>query len=141
MRLGQVAVQFERLSAGRQGVLNVCPVGVIIHLDHGITVGQPAVRQRKTGVPDNRAGKHVSRVLQAFLAQAEMLAGEWPRQKSMGNETGEKTLGLIGFGGIARETAARAQALGMRVIAFDPYLPADNPIGKLIRPVGDIGPA
>jgi (S)-sulfolactate dehydrogenase len=63
----------------------------------------------------------------AFLAQAEMLAGEWPRQKSMGNETGEKTLGLIGFGGIARETAARAQALGMRVIAFDPYLPADNP--------------
>jgi (S)-sulfolactate dehydrogenase len=63
----------------------------------------------------------------AFLAQAEMLAGEWPRQKSMGNEIGEKTLGLIGFGGIARETAARAQALGMRVIAFDPYLPADNP--------------
>lgn len=62
----------------------------------------------------------------AFMAKAQMLAGEWPRQRLMGHETGDKTLGLIGFGGIARETAQRAQALGMRVIAFDPYLPADN---------------
>jgi (S)-sulfolactate dehydrogenase len=63
----------------------------------------------------------------AFLSRSQMLAGEWPRQQCMGHETGEKTLGLIGFGGIARETAIRARALGMRVIAFDPYLPADNP--------------
>lgn len=54
-----------------------------------------------------------------------MEAGEWPRQQSMGNEIAEKTLGLIGFGGIARETAGRARGLGMKVLAFDPYL-AEN---------------
>ena len=63
----------------------------------------------------------------AFLSRSQMSAGEWPRQQCMGNEIGGKTLGLIGFGGIAQETAMRARALGMRVIAFDPYLPGDNP--------------
>lgn len=33
------------------------------------------------------------------------------------------TLGIAGFGRIAREVAARAQAFGMRVVAFDPYVP------------------
>lgn len=62
----------------------------------------------------------------AFLAQAEMLAGEWPRQQLMGNETGGKTLGLIGYGGIAREAAKRASALGMAVLAYDPYLAEED---------------
>ncbi len=62
----------------------------------------------------------------AFLSTSQMLAGEWPRQQSMGCETAGKTLGLIGFGRIARETAIRAKALGMEIIAVDPYIPADD---------------
>ncbi len=62
----------------------------------------------------------------AFLSRSQMLAGEWPRQQSMGCETAGKTLGLIGFGRIARETAIRAKALGMEIIAFDPYISADD---------------
>ncbi len=62
----------------------------------------------------------------AFLSTSQMLAGEWPRQQSMGCETAGKTLGLIGFGRIARETAIRAKALGMEIIAFDPYISADD---------------
>ena len=62
----------------------------------------------------------------AFLATSQMLAGKWPREQSMGCETAGKILGLIGFGRIARETAKRAQALGMKIIAFDPYIPADD---------------
>ena len=62
----------------------------------------------------------------AFLAQSQMLAGEWPRQQLIGNETGDKTLGLIGLGGIARETAQRARDLKMRIAAYDPYLPVDD---------------
>ena len=34
-------------------------------------------------------------------------------------------LGIIGFGRIGREVARRAQAVGMEVVAFDPYAPAD----------------
>ena len=33
-----------------------------------------------------------------------------------------ETLGLLAFGNIAQEVAPRAQALGLRVIAFDPYI-------------------
>ena len=53
-----------------------------------------------------------------------MKAGEWPRQgHAFGRELYGKTLGLVGFGAIAREVASRALALGMRVVARDPYLP------------------
>lgn len=63
----------------------------------------------------------------AWLATGPVAAGEWPRQASIGREAGGKVLGLVGFGGIARDTAIRAVALGMRVIAHDPHLPADDP--------------
>lgn len=43
----------------------------------------------------------------------------------MGSIYGE-TLGLIAFGNIPHQLAPRAQALGMHVIAYDPYLPPEN---------------
>lgn len=62
-----------------------------------------------------------------YGASASVAAGEWPRERLVGREIAGKTLGLVGFGGIAREVAARARACGMRVIAHDPFLPADAP--------------
>lgn len=62
-----------------------------------------------------------------FFAQAEMLAGGWPRGRLMGGEVAGRTLGLYGFGDIARLTAGKATALGMRVIAHDPHLAAEHP--------------
>lgn len=72
----------------------------------------------------------------AWLASARVAAGEWPRQELMGREVGGKTLGLVGYGGIARETAARAEALGMRVIAHDPYLKDTDAAWGSTKPVG-----
>lgn len=64
----------------------------------------------------------------AYLSSAAVAAGEWPRaQLSDGREAAGKTLGLVGFGGIGRLTARLAQALGMRVIAYDPLLAHDAP--------------
>jgi (S)-sulfolactate dehydrogenase len=63
----------------------------------------------------------------AFLATAEVLAGEWPRTRLLGREIEGKTLGLVGFGAIAREISPRARALGMRVVAHDPFVAADDP--------------
>ncbi len=63
----------------------------------------------------------------AWLRSAEVAAGTWPRQAMMGAEVGGKTLGLVGYGGIARETATRATALGMHVVAYDPFLPPGDP--------------
>ena len=63
----------------------------------------------------------------AFQASAAVIAGDWPRQASIGREVAGKQLGLVGYGAIARNVAARARSLGMTTAAFDPFLPADHP--------------
>ena len=40
-----------------------------------------------------------------------------------GSELAGKALGLIGFGRIAQSVGRVAQAIGMEVHAYDPYLP------------------
>lgn len=57
-----------------------------------------------------------------------MLAGQWPRQgHAFGQELMGKTLGLIGYGSIAREVAFRAKSFGMNIAAYDPYISTDDP--------------
>ncbi len=63
----------------------------------------------------------------AYRANAAMLAGDWPRSALMGHELAGATMGLVGYGAIARAVASRARDLGMAVAAFDPHLPADDP--------------
>src|SRR5471030_2900997 len=55
-------------------------------------------------------------------AAASMKAGQWDRKTFSGIELFKKTLGIVGLGRIGTEVARRAQAFGMRVVAFDPYL-------------------
>jgi D-3-phosphoglycerate dehydrogenase len=49
-------------------------------------------------------------------------AGQWEKKSLQGTELNNKTLGIIGVGRIGAEVAKRARALGMKVIASDPYL-------------------
>ena len=55
-------------------------------------------------------------------AAASMKRGEWDRKSFSGIELFKKTLGIVGLGRIGGEVAKRAQAFGMRVLAYDPYL-------------------
>jgi len=55
-------------------------------------------------------------------AAASMKAGQWDRKTLSGVELFRKTLGIVGLGRIGGEVAKRAQAFGMRVLAYDPYL-------------------
>jgi (S)-sulfolactate dehydrogenase len=66
----------------------------------------------------------------AFLATSAVLAGDWPRTQLIGHEIEGKTLGLVGFGAIAREVAVRAGALSMHVVAYDPFVGTGEPIWK-----------
>jgi len=59
-----------------------------------------------------------------YKATATMKAEKWEKKAFEGDELGGKTLGLIGVGNIGREVAKRALALGMTVIAYDPYVKA-----------------
>ncbi len=71
----------------------------------------------------------------AYHARDAMLRGEWPRQTLIGRELSGRVMGLVGFGAIAREVAERARALGMDVIAYDPFCPADDAAWQLGRKV------
>ncbi len=58
-------------------------------------------------------------------ASASTRKGEWDKKKFMGVEVTGKTLGVLGFGNIGRQVAERAVGLKMKVMAFDPILPAN----------------
>jgi D-3-phosphoglycerate dehydrogenase len=57
-------------------------------------------------------------------ADASVKSGKWDRKSFEGVELYGKTLAILGMGRIGTEVASRAQAFGMRVLAYDPYLSA-----------------
>ena len=48
--------------------------------------------------------------------------GEWPRHETLGFQLSGKLFGIVGFGRLGRQVALRAQAFGMKVLAYDPYV-------------------
>ena len=58
-------------------------------------------------------------------ATAAIKAGKWERDKFMGAEVCNKTLGVVGLGNIGRIVADRAAGLKMKIIGYDPILTAD----------------
>jgi D-3-phosphoglycerate dehydrogenase len=59
-------------------------------------------------------------------AQAALISGTWARERFAGVELTGKTLGVLGLGRIGRQVARRALGLGMRVVAYDPFVAADR---------------
>lgn len=56
-------------------------------------------------------------------ADASLKAGTWDRKAFAGGaEISGKRIGIVGFGRIGREVAARCKAFGMEVWAFDPFV-------------------
>jgi len=56
------------------------------------------------------------------MGHASIVSGGWER--AVGREIAGKTLGIVGLGNIGRLLARKARALGMEVIAADPYADA-----------------
>jgi D-3-phosphoglycerate dehydrogenase len=55
-------------------------------------------------------------------AHAALTAGTWDRSRFAGIELAGKTLGVLGLGRIGWQVARRALGLGLRVVAYDPYV-------------------
>ncbi len=100
-------------------------------------VDVPAATQRGVLVVNSPEGNTIAAAEHALAlllslsrhvpqAHASMRAGAWDRKKYVGNELYKKVLGVVGLGKIGSHVAKVAKAMGMEVIAFDPFISADR---------------
>jgi (S)-sulfolactate dehydrogenase len=87
----------------------------------------PATGANDVAVAEYVIAAAMTLIRRAFHSSADVAAGRWPRNALIGGEVSGRMLGLVGYGAIARETATRACALGMRIAAYDPLLPPSSP--------------
>jgi D-3-phosphoglycerate dehydrogenase len=59
-------------------------------------------------------------------ADQSMRAGRWEKQRFVGTELYNHTVGIIGLGRIGSIVAERALGMRMRVLAYDPYVAPDT---------------
>jgi D-3-phosphoglycerate dehydrogenase / 2-oxoglutarate reductase len=123
----------------RQPLIDLCPnLKVIVRggvgLDtidaeyarsKGITV-MNTPRASSASVAELAVGYMFMLARNLYAASSTMKAEKWEKKAFEGDELGGKTLGIIGIGNIGTEVARRAGALGMKVVAYDPYVKESN---------------
>jgi D-3-phosphoglycerate dehydrogenase len=76
---------------------------------------------------------------QAVVVDQRTRKADWGKARWQGLlEMNGKTLGIIGVGNIGRRVAKTANALGMRVIGYDKYVPADEVRNRGVEPMPDM---
>lgn len=109
---------------GRMGV-GVDNIDLKAAAAHGVTVVNAPVATT-VSVAELTLGLMLSLIRGIPKADAGMKAEKWLKKELVGTELYQKTLGVIGFGNIGEAVGVRAQAFGMKVMAFDPIRPADE---------------
>jgi D-3-phosphoglycerate dehydrogenase / 2-oxoglutarate reductase len=91
------------------------------------------------------AAEHTLALLFALVrrvpwAAESMREGAWDRKSFAGMELRGKVLGVVGLGRIGAHVARVARALGMTVVAHDPYLPAKRAedMGVALHPLDEL---
>ncbi len=87
------------------------------------------------------AAEHTIALMLALLrrlpsADASVRRGEWERRGYTGNELRNRTVGIIGLGKIGKAVARRLAAFEARILAYDPYLTADQALEANAKLVG-----
>jgi D-3-phosphoglycerate dehydrogenase len=59
-------------------------------------------------------------------ANSSLKSGKWERKNFVGTELQGKTLGIVGLGRIGKIVASRARALGMKIVAYDPFIATEQ---------------
>ena len=117
-------------AAPRLRVIGRAGVGVDnIDLDEatrrGILVAN-APLANSVSAAEHTFGLMLSQARNIARADATIRAGRWDRAAFRGVELHGKVLGLVGLGRIGTLVAQRALAFGMSVLAYDPYITADQ---------------
>jgi D-3-phosphoglycerate dehydrogenase / 2-oxoglutarate reductase len=105
---------------GRAGV-GVDNVDVDAATRRGIVVAN-APESTVVSAAEHTIGLLVALTRNIPQAHAALKQGRWERKTYGGVELADKTLGVLGFGRIGQQVARRAAGLGMRVVAFDPFV-------------------
>jgi D-3-phosphoglycerate dehydrogenase len=105
---------------GRAGV-GVDNVDVEAATRRGIVVAN-APESTVTSAAEHTIGLLVALARNIPQAHAALKQGRWERSAWGGVELEGKTLGVLGFGRIGQQVARRALGLGMRVVAYDPFV-------------------
>src|SRR5581483_869463 len=109
---------------GRAGV-GVDNVDVEAATRRGIVVAN-APESTVVSAAEHTIGLLVALARNIPQAHAALKQGRWERKAYGGIELAGKTLGVLGFGRIGQQVARRASGLGMRVVAYDPYVAAER---------------
>jgi D-3-phosphoglycerate dehydrogenase / 2-oxoglutarate reductase len=109
---------------GRAGV-GVDNVDVEAATRRGIIVAN-APESNVVSAAEHTVGLLVALARNIPQAHEALKSGRWERSKWGGVELAEKTLGILGFGRIGQQVARRALGLGMRVVAYDPFVASDR---------------
>jgi D-3-phosphoglycerate dehydrogenase len=105
---------------GRAGV-GVDNVDVEAATRRGIVVAN-APESTVISAAEHTVGLLVALARNIPQAHAALKQGRWERKTYGGVELAGKTLGVLGFGRIGQQVARRAGGLGMRVLAYDPFV-------------------
>jgi D-3-phosphoglycerate dehydrogenase / 2-oxoglutarate reductase len=77
-------------------------------------------------VAEHALGLMIALARHFLPANASLREGKWDRSRYTGIELAGRTLGTVGLGPVGSELVTRARALGMSVLAVDPYIPAER---------------
>jgi len=118
---GDLIERADRLKViGRAGV-GVDNVDVEAATRRGIVVAN-APESTVTSAAEHTIGLLTALARNIPQAHAALKQGHWERSVWGGIELEGKTLGVLGFGRIGQQVARRALGLGMRVVAYDPFV-------------------
>jgi D-3-phosphoglycerate dehydrogenase / 2-oxoglutarate reductase len=109
---------------GRAGV-GVDNIDLVAAKEHKVTVVNSPMATT-VAVAELTMGLLLSLIRDIPRADAGLKSGNWLKKELRGVELYQKTLGVIGFGRIGANVASRAAAFGMKIVGYDPALPADE---------------
>jgi D-3-phosphoglycerate dehydrogenase len=121
----EVIQRADNLKAiGRAGI-GVDNIDIEAATKRGVIVAN-APESNTVAAAEHTLGLMLAAARRIPAADASLRDGEWKRSAFKGVEVSGKTLGLIGLGHVGAIVARGALGMGMRVLAYDPYVSEDR---------------
>ena len=124
-------VTSEVIDAGRNlQVVGRAGIGLDnVDVEHATSKGVMVVNAPQSNIisaAEHTIGLMIAQARNIPQAHMALVGGSWERSKWEGVELYGKTLGIVGLGHVGALVAQRALALGMKLIAYDPYVTVER---------------